>query len=175
MGFETQPCALPRRNFFQDFRLLGQKAEGLSGADISVVVRDALMQPVRKVQTATHFKLISGPSRANPEVILHDLLTPCSPGDPGAIEKNWMDVPGDKLSEPVVRNRTSYDHVVLSRVSDVNLEACVKISLALRLNLDQFQMTMKDMLLSLSQSKPTVNEKDLDNLKAFMNDFGQEG
>ena len=30
-----------------------------SGADISIVVRDALMQPVRKVQSATHFKKVS--------------------------------------------------------------------------------------------------------------------
>ena len=29
-----------------------------SGADISIVVRDALMQPVRKVQTATHFRKV---------------------------------------------------------------------------------------------------------------------
>ena len=29
-----------------------------SGADISIVVRDAMMQPVRKVQQATHFKMV---------------------------------------------------------------------------------------------------------------------
>ena len=29
-----------------------------SGADISIVVRDAMMQPVRKVQQATHFKTV---------------------------------------------------------------------------------------------------------------------
>ena len=29
-----------------------------SGADISIVVRDAMMQPVRKVQQATHFKVV---------------------------------------------------------------------------------------------------------------------
>jgi len=29
-----------------------------SGADISIVVRDALMEPVRKVQSATHFKKV---------------------------------------------------------------------------------------------------------------------
>lgn len=34
--------------------------------------------------------------------MIDDLLTPCSPGDPGAIEMTWMDVPGDKLLEPVV-------------------------------------------------------------------------
>lgn len=73
-----------------------------SGADISIVVRDALMQPVRKVQTATHFRRIRGPSRTNPNLIVDDLLTPCSPGAPGAIEMSWMEVSGDKLLEPVV-------------------------------------------------------------------------
>ena len=73
-----------------------------SGADISIVVRDALMQPVRKVQTATHFRRVRGPSRADPNVIVDDLLTPCSAGSPGAIEMTWMEVPGDKLFEPPV-------------------------------------------------------------------------
>lgn len=86
----------------EDFRVLGQKSEGYSGADISIVVRDALMQPVRKVQTATHFRKVRGPDRENPDVVLDDLLTPCSPGAPGAIEMNWTQVPGNKLMEPVV-------------------------------------------------------------------------
>lgn len=73
-----------------------------SGADISIVVRDALMQPVRKVQTATHFKKVSGPSPVDPNVICNDLLTPCSPGEDGAIEMTWMEVDGDKLFEPPV-------------------------------------------------------------------------
>ncbi|XP_002159815.2 vacuolar protein sorting-associated protein 4B isoform X1 [Hydra vulgaris] len=85
-----------------DFKVLAQRSEGYSGADIGVVVRDALMQPVRKVQSATHFKKVSGPSREDPSKIVDDLLSPCSPGDRGAIEMNWMDVPGNKLLEPVV-------------------------------------------------------------------------
>jgi vacuolar protein-sorting-associated protein 4 len=40
----------------ENYRELGAKTEGYSGADIQLVVRDALMQPIRKVQTATHFK-----------------------------------------------------------------------------------------------------------------------
>jgi len=60
------------------------------------------MLPVRKVQTATHFKKIRGPSRKDPDVIVDDLLTPCSPGDSGALEMSWVDVPGDKLFEPIV-------------------------------------------------------------------------
>lgn len=95
------------------------------------------MQPVRKVQSATHFKRVRGPSRDNPNIAVDDLLTPCSPGDPNAIEMTWMEVPGEKLLEPVV--------------------------------------SMADMLRSLSNTKPTVNEQDLEKLKKFTEDFGQEG
>ncbi len=47
-----------------------------------------------------HFK-IKGSLRDDPSVIVNDLLTPCSPGDKGAIEVSWIDVPRDKLLEPV--------------------------------------------------------------------------
>lgn len=42
-----------------DFRELGKRTDGYSGADISIIVQDALFQPVRKVQSATHFKKVS--------------------------------------------------------------------------------------------------------------------
>ncbi len=42
-----------------DMRELAKRTEGYSGADIGIAVRDALMQPVRKVQTATHFRKVS--------------------------------------------------------------------------------------------------------------------
>ena len=41
-----------------DFINLGKKTQGYSGADISVIVRDALMQPVREVQSTSHFKKV---------------------------------------------------------------------------------------------------------------------
>ncbi|XP_042903156.2 vacuolar protein sorting-associated protein 4-like isoform X2 [Parasteatoda tepidariorum] len=85
-----------------DFKTLGKETEGFSGADISVLVRDALMQPVRKVQTATHFRKVRGYSRTDPTVEVDDLLEPCSPGARGAIEMSWVAVPGDKLKEPKI-------------------------------------------------------------------------
>ncbi|EDV29048.1 expressed hypothetical protein [Trichoplax adhaerens] len=121
----------------EDFKELGRHSDGYSGADIGIVVRDALMQPVRKVQMATHFRRVRGPTRDDPSVIIDDLLEPCSPGTLGAIEMNWMDVPGDKLLEPKV--------------------------------------SMGDMVRSIGSTRPTVNDEDLDKLKKFTEDFGQEG
>ncbi|XP_040564483.1 vacuolar protein sorting-associated protein 4B [Lepeophtheirus salmonis] len=85
-----------------DFRELGSRTDGYSGADIQIVVREALMQPVRKVQTATHFRKVKGPSPLDQDVIVNDLLMPCLPSDKGAIEMPWADVPGEKLMEPNV-------------------------------------------------------------------------
>ncbi|MCI4383442.1 hypothetical protein PGIGA_G00026710 [Pangasianodon gigas] len=85
-----------------DFITLGQKTEHYSGADISIIVRDALMQPIRKVQSATHFKKVRGKTWNNQDVIADDLLTPCSPSDPNAIKMTWVDVEADKLLEPIV-------------------------------------------------------------------------
>lgn len=92
----------PNKLTDEDIKLLASKTDGFSGADIGVLVRDALMQPIRRVQSATHFKHVSGPSRKDPKIMEHDLLTPCSPGDPGAMEMTWLQVPGEKLLEPVI-------------------------------------------------------------------------
>lgn len=110
----------------QDLKILAAKSIGYSGADISIVVRDALMQPVRKVQTATHFKRIRGPSPTDHSVIVDDLLTPCSPGESEAIEMTWNDVPGDKLYEPPVTMSDMIKSLATSKPT-VNNEDMVKL------------------------------------------------
>ncbi|KAJ3031685.1 UNVERIFIED_CONTAM: Vacuolar protein sorting-associated protein 4 [Siphonaria sp. JEL0065] len=97
--FQLHTGSTPCKMDPNDFRSLGEHTEGFSGSDIGVIVRDALMEPVRKVQTATHFKPVIGPSREDPTVA-KTYLTPCSPGDAGAIEKSWIDVEPDELMEP---------------------------------------------------------------------------
>src|SRR3954449_10819055 len=57
LAIGTTPCELKAA----DFKILGQMSDGYSGSDISIAVQDALMQPVRKIQTATHYKWVSFP------------------------------------------------------------------------------------------------------------------
>ncbi len=73
-----------------DFKELAALTPGFSGSDMSVLVRDAIMEPVRKCQDATHFKVEPGLNSRG--VMRADMLTPCSPGDPSALRMELMDV-----------------------------------------------------------------------------------
>ena len=90
------PCQLTPK----DYRTLADRTDGFSGSDISTVVRDALMQPVRKVISATHFKQVANPETENGEP---KKWTPCSPGDPKAVEKAWSQIGSNELLEPPLR------------------------------------------------------------------------
>ncbi|KAG5643007.1 Vacuolar protein sorting-associated protein 4 [Asterophora parasitica] len=82
----------------KDFRKLADLSEGYSGSDINTVVRDGLMQPVRKVMSATHFK-----RAADPETKEMTKWTPCSPGDPDAKEMDWTLIESHELLEPPLK------------------------------------------------------------------------
>lgn len=88
MAVGTTPCQLKPT----DFKQLGTLSEGYSGSDISIAVQDALMQPIRKIQTATHYKEVEDDGKKK--------LTPCSPGDAGAKEMSWTEVDSEALLEP---------------------------------------------------------------------------
>lgn len=62
----------------KEFEELGRRTEGFSGSDINVIVKDVLMEPIRKTQEATHFRLIR-PASGQP------MYEPCSPGAPNSI------------------------------------------------------------------------------------------
>jgi len=96
-----------------DFDKLSDQTEGYSGADISIVTREAMMASVRKVISATHFK-----SDANQ-------WTPCSPGDANAQAMTWDDVNGDDLIQPPTGLR-EFERAVQSIKCTVSADDVVK-------------------------------------------------
>ena len=97
--FELHVGSTPTDLSDHDLLVLAKRTENYSGSDISVAVREAHMEPIRKLQRATHFKFVSTTVNG---VSYNDFLTPCSPEDRGAMEMNWTTIPGDKLIEPRV-------------------------------------------------------------------------
>lgn len=65
----------------EDWQELGRRTEGFSGSDVSVVVKDVLMQPIRLLQEATHFRKV----RTEDGKVMYE---PCAPAAPGAEEMN---------------------------------------------------------------------------------------
>ncbi len=89
--FQLHVGTTPNELTPKEYRHLAEKTDGYSGSDIAIVVRDALMQPVRKVISATHFKKVG------------DKWTPCSPGDAAGVEKSWSGIESDELQEPPLK------------------------------------------------------------------------
>jgi vacuolar protein-sorting-associated protein 4 len=94
-----------------DYEELAKAADGFSGSDISVMVREALMAPVRKCQEAKFFKRDEA-DKYHP-VMAYPPCTYCPPdltdspaarGVPcsrcGAMRMSLMEVPGEKLEVP---------------------------------------------------------------------------
>ena len=165
MSVGSTPCDLNG----QDFKTLGVMSEGYSGSDISIAVQDALMQPVRKIQTATHYKKVClypylprsfpipfptplfpqhrsrsshqpPPLTATHAQVLVDnaeKLTPCSPGDAGAIEMSWTEIESDQLLEP--------------------------------------PLVLKDFVKAVKGARPTVSQEDIKKSEEWTAEFGSEG
>lgn len=87
------------------------------------------MQPIRKVQMATHFRWVEAPSRQDPSKTAR-YLTPCSPGAPGAQEMTWADIESDQLLEPELTLQDFLKAVQNTRptVSQKDIEQQVKFT-----------------------------------------------
>jgi len=75
----------------EDIRDFAGRTDRYSGADVGILVRDALMHPVRLIQRSEYFK-------QNP----NGKWSPCSPGDPARVKKSWTDLNKDTLDIPLV-------------------------------------------------------------------------
>ena len=56
---------------------------------MSILVRDAVYEPVRRFQTATKFKEVNGK------------MTPCKPGEDG-VDGNWMTFPKEQVDIGII-------------------------------------------------------------------------
>lgn len=94
--FELTIGKTPHMLLAKDMDTLADESDGYSGADIGVIVRDALFQPVRKCSAATHFKKVYKDGV--------EYLSPCSPTDrdTSRTEIDLMSVPSDRLLPPDV-------------------------------------------------------------------------
>eukprot|EP00826_Nyctotherus_ovalis_P036710 TRINITY_DN327_c0_g1_i16.p1 TRINITY_DN327_c0_g1~~TRINITY_DN327_c0_g1_i16.p1 ORF type:complete len:228 (+),score=73.58 TRINITY_DN327_c0_g1_i16:931-1614(+) len=76
----------------EDYDNLGELTENYSGSDVSTVVKDALMEPIRKCQTAKKFRVEPDGS-----------YVPTYPSDPSGIECTLQTLPDpSKLRAPVI-------------------------------------------------------------------------
>ncbi|KAJ9463821.1 Vacuolar protein sorting-associated protein 4 [Diplonema papillatum] len=83
-----------------NFEELARMSDLYSGSDINVLVRSAIMEPVRTLQLATHFKEVTGPDPHDPSKTVPNRLMPCSPGDPKGKEMTLLKLPNPELVMP---------------------------------------------------------------------------
>lgn len=113
-----------------DFERIGDITEGASGSDIKVLVKEALMEPLRKCQQAKQFIVDSNGNYTPCEQ--YPSCPQCPPklsSDPpetrydcrkcGARRMQLWDVPSDKLVAPLVQ-RTDFERVMKHSFSSVS-------------------------------------------------------
>ena len=114
----------------QDFDRLGEITEGASGSDIKVLVKEALMEPLRRCQQAKQFNVDEKrnyhPCEQYPNCSsCPPKLSSDKPGKDytcqrcGAKRMALWDVPSDKLVAPLVR-RTDFETVMKHAFSSVS-------------------------------------------------------
>ena len=114
----------------EDFERLGEITEGASGSDIKVLVKEALMEPLRRCQQAKQFIIDRDGFYVPCE--RYPYCSACPPklnSDPadkdytcrkcGAKRMQLWDVPPDKLRAPLVR-RTDFEKVMKHSCSTVS-------------------------------------------------------
>lgn len=137
-----------------DYRTLGGLTEGFSGSDISVMVRQALMEPLRKCRTAKYFKR----------------ETPAAPGQPARYFPIMLDPPchrcvPDLKAAPAPR-RVPCPHCGCERLDLFSLS-----SEELRVP----DITMDDFLHVAKSSKTSVASEELTRFVEWTTEFGEEG
>src|ERR1700729_3175955 len=94
MTFAHLPKGLRGAYYELDLRVWLNLNDSYSGSDISAVVKDALMRPLRPALAASHFKRVGSNQFDDVK------WTPCSPSDRDAVPMTWREVLSNQLLEP---------------------------------------------------------------------------
>ena len=81
----------------EQFQGIAARTKGYSGSDMNVLVRNAMMECIRTLQVATHFKRVVGPDPDDPTKQVDTRLVPCSPGDEQGVPMTLSQIPEPKL------------------------------------------------------------------------------
>lgn len=104
----------------EDWLELAKRTEWYSGSDIENVVRNALMECVRTLQVATHFKRVPGPDPHDPTRTVNNRLVPCSPGDPDAFPMSAVEIPEPELLMPMPVTKEDFIKALRTSKPSVN-------------------------------------------------------
>jgi vacuolar protein-sorting-associated protein 4 len=154
-----------------DFERLGKQTEGMSGSDISVVVREALMEPLRKCRSAQYFRAVPGPAGERK-------WEPVANSDAQAVFRNPATArdPPCSYCPPFLK---SEGRVPASGASAVlcNRCGCARIDL-MSLNTAELSVPdvcMEDFVAVLPRARATVGASELEKYVQWTANFGQEG
>lgn len=153
----------------EQFQILGRTAEGCSGADISIVTREALMEPVRKCQMAHFFR-----------------PCPLEPGKPQQYEPHCPLRNGEyHFEEPVCSSCERYDPTKkkggLGSSGDKGTpcRSCKPYRCSLYdLDSDELKVPdvqFEDFTKAVSRIRASVSSDELTKFEDWTKDFGQEG
>jgi len=134
-----------------DFDRLGMQADGMSGSDLSIVCREAIMEPMRTCQKARQFR---------PVVVDHqEMLSPCETYPSCAY------CPIDLSDAPASKDPCQYCGAVRMTMYDMPDPALMLPPV----------VSVKDFESSLERIKRTVAEEELTHFEEWAEEFGQEG
>jgi len=134
-----------------DFDRLGMQADGMSGSDLSIVCREAIMEPMRTCQKARQFR---------PVVVDHqEMLSPCETYPSCAY------CPIDLSDAPASKDPCQYCGAVRMTMYDMPDPSLMLPPV----------VSVKDFESSLERIKRTVAEEELTHFEEWAEEFGQEG
>jgi len=134
-----------------DFDRLGMQADGMSGSDLSIVCREAIMEPMRTCQKARQFR---------PVVVDHqEMLSPCETYPSCAY------CPIDLSDAPASKDPCQYCGALRMTMYDMPDPSLMLPPV----------VSVKDFESSLERIKRTVAEEELTHFEEWAEEFGQEG